>query len=363
MFIWPYLRLLVLLRLTRLSASWPLPLRAHAKLMSTHNSKTNSNEHEAPHHAGAKLLLETASSICSGNPRLAKDEDYASEILSAWKSDVNARMHTTLTSIAKPIVYRDANDSPLYGYLYRPSHNNQDVPIKNLPGLIIFHTGAGPQDIFLTWKADTLVTDTETFPNGVVVLIADILGDETGWAWDTDRSRYEKIASILLVPDENGERNMLQSRVRAVVETLREQPDVDPTRIGIVGFCLGGHPILELGRMPDISVKAMVSFHGVFVSVHKFQMTEADAKKDSTCQVLICTGKDDPFVPKEDVIAAQDMFERLGHHCTSISFEDTKHGFTNPAQRFNTNPAFDFNEDSYRSAWTAMCNVLKDALT
>jgi dienelactone hydrolase len=331
--------------------------------MSTHYSKsTSENDPGVPYHAGANLLLETASSIVSGNPRLAKDDAYASEILSSWKSDVNGRLHSDVTSLAKPIVYRDANDCPLYGYLYRPHHNDQDVPIENLPGLILFHTGAGPQDIFLRWKADALVTDTETFPNGVVVLIADILGDETGWAWETDRSRYESVASILLVPDENGKRSMLQSRVRAAVDTLREQSDVDPSRIGIVGFCLGGHPILELGRMPDIPVKAMVSFHGVFGSVHKFKLTEADVKSDSSCQVLICTGNDDPFVPKEDVLAAQDMFERLGHHCATISFEDTKHGFTNPAQSLNTNPAFDYNANSYRSAWNAMCKLLEDVL-
>ena len=362
-----HLRLLVVESLLCLSVSWllprPTPLQASIrKIMPISTSKSSGDTIDESYHSGISLLSDSASSLLSKIPRLAKNEDYANAILGAWKADVDSRPTDCMTSIAAPIIYRGEQKNPLYGYVYRPSIERKN-PSRSKPGVILFHTGAGPQDVFLRWKADSLSTDTNTFPDGAVVLIADILGDETGWAWDTDRSRYENVASTLLVPDENGERIMLQSRVHAALDTLRQQPDVDQNRIGVVGFCLGGHPILELGRMKDASVKAMVSFHGVFGSVHKMKVNNADdAERETQCEVLICTGEEDPFVPTEDVTTAQQMFERLGHNVTVLSYEGTKHGFTNPAQACNTNPAFDYNDKSCNLAWNAMLTLLNEAL-
>lgn len=249
-----------------LSSSRPSITRT-PNIMSRQNPKINTNEIHCDdtlsYHSGTSILQDSesnTSSLILDIPRLAKDDNYASAIIDAWKSDVNGR-DNDLSSVAAPVVYHDSNGCPLHGYVYRPSNDISN----NLPGIILFHTGAGPQDVFLRWKADSLVTDLQTFPDGVVVLIADILGDATGWAWGSDRSRYESVTSSLLVPDENGERIMLLSRAKAALDFLRSQPRVDPTRIGAVGFCLGGYPILELGKLCDSSVSALVTFHGVFV--------------------------------------------------------------------------------------------------
>ena len=336
--------------------------------MSAHANTNDSGDITFSYHEGTNLLKFNASSLLASTPRLAKDEEYASAVLRAWKSDVETRNHDR-TSIAAPTTYYDANGCPLYGYVYRPSEDSRSKTNK-LPGIILFHTGAGPQDVFLRWKADALVTDSQTFPDGVVVLIADILGDESGWAWDTDRSRYESVASTVLVSDDNGDRAVLQSRVKAALEFIGAQPRVDPKRTGVIGFCLGGHPVLELGRMKVNSLRAMVTFHGVFGSVHKMKATKTDTdwsenvagNIEPPCQVLICTGRDDPFVPEVDIIEAKSMFEHFGCCVQVVSYDGTKHGFTNPAQSFNTNPAFDYNEKSCNMAWKEMISLLKCTL-
>eukprot|EP00956_Cyclotella_meneghiniana_P043109 scaffold253082_cov89-Cyclotella_meneghiniana.AAC.1 len=82
----------------------------------------------------------------------------------------------------------------------------------------------------------------------------------------------------------------------------------------------------------------------------------------SSDHVLICTGKNDPFATSNDIDKAKIMFENLGYQVTIEVYEDTKHGFTNPAQAFNTNPAFDFNETSCSSSWDSMLSLLKDKL-
>jgi len=149
----------------------------------------------------------------SSTPQLAKDEDYASAVLKGWGEEVSKRTNSNDDdgggSIASLLIYKCPSDnSSLYGHIYRPSEpsndNNASSTENNclLPGMILFHTGAGPQDIFLRWKADSLINEQTTFgENGCVVLIADILGDDTGWAW-RDRQRYDTVRQSMLVPDE-----------------------------------------------------------------------------------------------------------------------------------------------------------------
>ena len=310
----------------------------------------------------------TLSKEGESRPQLAKDEDYASAILKAWTDEVNNRERSEGSrggSVSSPLIYKSNDDdddgsSTLYGHIYRPSISSTSAAEKYLPGIILFHTGAGPQDIFLRWKADSLVNEADIFEDGCVVFIADILGDETGWAWN-DRTKYDSIRKSILVPDDNGERKRLMSRVQAAIDTLCSQPGVDPKRIAALGFCLGGHPILELARMKNPSVKTMVTFHGVFDGVTKLSPVErsSDIEKNN---ILVCTGEDDPFIQSDELDAAMTMCTDLGYQSKLIKFEKTRHGFTNPAQDYNPSDAFAFNDHAYTKAWSATLSLLKKAL-
>ncbi len=87
-----------------------------------------------------------------------------------------------------------------------------------LPGVILFHTGAGPHGAFLHWRADSPAGSDRTFgKGGCVILIADILGDGVGWAW-RDKNWYKAARSSLLARDESGGRKALEARVRAAVD-------------------------------------------------------------------------------------------------------------------------------------------------
>lgn len=361
-------------------------------MSSGQTSSSSSSSAAAPSswRPGADLLdidpsaLASSSSSGEGSlllPRLAKDEDYAKAILTAWRAEIESRPTTGggdgdynrgEGSVASPLAYRSKNDgSRLYGHVYRsspppPSDENDSSSEESsllLPGVVLFHTGAGPQDAFLRWKADSLATDREMFgEGGCVVLIADIIGDATGWAW-SDRERYDAVRGSVLVPDGNRERRELAGRVRAAIDALKAQPGVDPDRIGAMGFCLGGHPILELARMRDPSVRVMATFHGVFDGVRDLgppvggrRPGEANAPES---RVLVCTGEDDPFIPTEDLDAAMKMFEDSGCQTELMRFEGTRHGFTNPAQDCNPNPAFAYHGRSCAEAWSAALTLLK----
>ena len=205
--------------------------------------------------------------------------------------------------------------------------------------------------------------------DGCVVLIADILGDQNGWAW-YDRDRYQTVRQSILLPDEHGNRDMLADRVQAAMDALASQPNVDSTRIGAMGFCMGGHPITELARMKHPSVKAMVTFHAVFDGVDKLSGSSSPSSSDGNdllnndCSILVCTGKDDPFVPSTDLDAAIHMFHDLGYQQTELmEFENTRHGFTNPAQDCNPSEAFGYCHEAYTKAWSAALTLLSKSLS
>ncbi|KAL7468536.1 hypothetical protein ACHAXS_008773 [Conticribra weissflogii] len=330
-----------------------------------------------PFHSSTKLMEwksgtylldfdpQTLSSKGGNEPQIAKDLEYASAILKAWREDLESRPESA--SVNAPFMYKCRSDgSSLYGHIYRcsePQHM-KECDEELLPGVIIFHTGAGPQDIFLRWKAESLVNDKSTFGDkGCVVLIADIIGDADGWAW-YDRPRYEWVRESILVPDENGERNNLKCRVQAAIDAICAQPGVNAKKIGAMGFCLGGHPILELARMKLPAVRLLTTFHGVFDGVRKLSPVKPslDENCDSNCEILVCTGTNDPFVHVEDLDAARDMFNDLGYNCRVMELDGTRHGFTNPAQQFNPSPAFEYNTESCNFAWSATLKLLQSKL-
>ena len=80
----------------------------------------------------------------TGSPRLAKDVDFATAVQNIWKEEISHRAEPSKTAvICSPITYRTKEGTSLYGYVAR-SQNNQAR--NKVPGILLFHTGAGPQD-------------------------------------------------------------------------------------------------------------------------------------------------------------------------------------------------------------------------
>ena len=98
--------------------------------------------------SGTDILNSNPSSLSNSRPQLAKDEEYASAILTAWKKEVTTRnIGCDETLVSSPITYQ-CNESSLYGHVFRSSTttNNDTIEERSLPGIIIFHTGAGPRE-------------------------------------------------------------------------------------------------------------------------------------------------------------------------------------------------------------------------
>lgn len=314
------------------------------------------------------------SKLCNDRPQLAKDNQYASAVLEAWRNDATMNQtNDVCMSMGTASTYHPNHDQSktLHGYIVAPSalltKYQEDDLQREIPAIILFHTGAGPQDIFLRWKADMLVRELKD----CIVFIADIICDGDGYAW-SDRDKYEESRKYVLASfkDENGiiARWNLRHYVAAAIEHLKSLHFVKISDIAAMGYCMGGHPILESGLMQDNSVKALISYHGVFDGVKDYDMSkegDVDAPTipslySKSKNVLICNGMDDPFVGKDDLQKAKILLEKEGCNVNVLNFDNVQHGFTNPAQDFNPSESFAYNEDAAKLSWDSAIQLLRD---
>ena len=118
------------------------------------------------------------------------------------------------------------------------------------------------------------------------------------------------------------DRGKLAGRLRAALDTVRAQPEVDPSRVAIMGFCFGGLCALDLARA-GADVLGAVSIHGLFNPPPVTQSIGA--------RVLALHGWEDPMARPESVLAFADEMTRAGADWQVHAYGRTVHAFTNPA--------------------------------
>lgn len=290
----------------------------------------------------APCLIEQTLCHCQSNglpkqqPQLAGSRDYAVAVLDAWTQEDDT-FQWTATTQWKSVTYADSLGTPLYGHLIRkkPSGPVDTDATATAAGILFFHTGAGPHDIFLLWKAVSLLQTFKQQPDDCVVMIVDLLSDETGWAWNTeDRTQYTMTRAVLLqthnISSSSSDqysyfhRPVLQDRIMAAIHCLEAH---QVTARAAFGWCLGGHAVAELARLQLPTIQAMVTFHGVF---HGLVPTPPPAlvslpgdstttKPLASSEILVCHGVQDPFVPNRDLENALYVgsccFVQLFLHC------------------------------------------------
>ena len=145
-----------------------------------------------------------------------------------------------------------------------------------------------------------------------------------------------------------------RNRARVALDKLASLPQVDPTRLAAIGYCMGGTFSLELAR-DGAPLKGVVSFHGGLQTQRPAVAGQVKAK------VLVCTGADDPMVPAAMVNALQDEMTKAGADWQVISYGGTKHSFTNPeADKVGMPQAIAYNKMSDERSWAAMKSFFQE---
>ena len=148
------------------------------------------------------------------------------------------------------------------------------------------------------------------------------------------------------------DRAMLQQRMLVSLNTLREQPEVDASRVAAIGFCFGGLCVLDLARTGE-DLAGVVSFHGLFGAPGNTAENEIRAK------VLALHGWDDPMSTPDQVVGLSTELSLQNADWQLHAYGNTMHAFTNPEAN---DPDFGtiYNAAADQRSWIAMTNFLAE---
>jgi dienelactone hydrolase len=133
---------------------------------------------------------------------------------------------------------------------------------------------------------------------------------------------------------------------------LKEDPTVDPEKIGVIGYCFGGSLALTMANL-GTDVDAIVAFHAGLGLPAMPSGEKIDAR------ILICNGDSDPFIPQEQETAYVDAMNAAGADFELVKYAGAQHAFTNPdagtlGQKFNL--PLVYQKEADEKSWEAMKN-------
>jgi dienelactone hydrolase len=139
----------------------------------------------------------------------------------------------------------------------------------------------------------------------------------------------------------------------AAYNTLAKQKQVDPSRLGAIGFCFGGTTDLALA-FAGADLKGIVSFHGGLIVPESADVPKIKAK------ILILHGALDPYSSPETIQKLQTALEKGGKDWQMTLYSGTAHAFTNPNAGDHPESGSAYNAVSTERAIRAMRNFFEE---
>lgn len=223
-------------------------------------------------------------------------------------------------------------EQELHGFLAYDDRNDQPRP-----AVLVAHDWTGRND-FACEKAKMLAD------MGYVGFALDMYGHGR-----LGESTNEKMG--LMQPLAN-DRLLLRARIRAAFDALIAMPEVDYTRIAVIGFCFGGLCALDLARS-GAELKGVVSFHGLLDKPKELPNKTIHAK------ILALHGYDDPMVKPEQVNEFCQEMTQAKVDWQVHMYGHTQHAFSNP-QAHDTQLGTVYNAKAERRALQSMKNFLQE---
>ena len=250
----------------------------------------------------AVALLAASCNRDEQSKRVAEDEHAG---------HTTAASSTTASPPAGVVKYGDAS-----GYLALPAA----APDAKKPALIVIQEWWGVDD-WVRSQADRFAGQ------GYVALAADLYRGRTA---ATPEEAHELSRGL---PEDRA-----MADLKAAVDYLAARPDVDPNRIGVIGWCMGGGYALALATA-DPRMKATVINYGRLV-------TDSAAIARINGPVLGNFGGADRGIPAEDVREFGASLTKYGKLGDIKIFDDAGHAFMNP------NNTQGYNAAAAQEAWS-----------
>ncbi len=135
--------------------------------------------------------------------------------------------------------------------------------------------------------------------------------------------------AVSLVGPLFADREELRRRMKGAFDVAKAQKEVDPNRIGAIGFCFGGLAAIELFKM-GLPLKGVATFHAVL----GYKMGDIHGKrlpmeKGIKSSLLVMHGYLDPLVSTEDRLGFEKEMEAADVDWQMHIFGKASHAFTN----------------------------------
>ena len=175
--------------------------------------------------------------------------------------------------------------------------------------------------------------------------------------------RIEPAGTVIPFDDEGRDRGMagasqtavadFDQDARAVLDYLHQHPSVAKGKLGVGGFCIGGHLAFRAAFQPD--VLGTVCLYGTGIHNGKLGKDEdagsLERASDIRGELLMIFGTKDPHVPEEGRAAIQTALDRAGTKF-SISLYPAEHAFMR-----DEGPRYD--PEATDQAWTEMIQFFR----
>lgn len=148
----------------------------------------------------------------------------------------------------------------------------------------------------------------------------------------------------------------LLTDVRAGLKALRGEPRVDPNRVAVIGFCVGGFATFLAAEHTDAA--AFVAFYGGGI-VHTRPGINLTPLLDDADKIrkpiLLLFGGQDQSIPEADVKAIEARLQALGTTHEIVTLPQGGHGFA-------CDERASYDKDSADQAWRIAFDWLKRTL-
>lgn len=219
-----------------------------------------------------------------------------------------------------------SNGGQAHGYLAKPESGSG-------PGLVVIQEW---------WGLDDHIADlVDRFAaEGFVALAPDLFGGKV--AHDAD----EAGALMQALPPDQAARDL-----GGAVDYLLADEAVTSTKVGAVGFCMGGGFVLQLAAQQGDKIGAAVPFYGVGAGV-------PDEFSQITAPVQGHYAEQDGFYPVDQARAQEEQMRRETGADVEFFYYPAGHAFHNDKDRMGT-----YDAQSAKLAWQRTVEFLKANLT
>jgi carboxymethylenebutenolidase len=197
----------------------------------------------------------------------------------------------------KQVTYK-SGDENVSGMLYQPSGKGP------FPAIVVIHEWWGLND----WVKEQA---SKLADQGYVTLAIDLY---RGKVATTAEEAHELMRGV---PNDRSTKDLL-----AAASYLRAQKNVNPKKVGSIGWCMGGGYSLDLA-INDPQLAAAVINYGHLAS-------EPDTLKKINAPILGLFGGQDRGIPVEDVQKFAAELKKVGKTVDVTVYPDAGHAFENP---------------------------------